>query len=122
MIEITTTEIRAKIIAIFLARDPQSSVFRIVSFAWAGFGACFGPIMLLALFSKRTNLQGAIAGMIAGAVMIFVWKFGVRPTLNIYELLPAFLVNLVVTFVVSQVTPAPSEEIQKTFDEVMEMV
>ena len=81
--------------------------------------------MLLALFSKRTNFSGAIAGMIAGAVMIFVWKFGVRPmggSFIIYELLPAFLVNLIVTFVVSRVTPAPSEEIQKTFDEVMEMV
>ena len=58
------------VIAIFLARDPNSSVFKIVSFAWAGFGAAFGPLVLFALFWKRTNMQGALAGMIAGGVML----------------------------------------------------
>ena len=83
------------VIGIFLARDPDSSVFGIVSFAWAGFGASFGPVMLFALFWKRSNLNGALAGMICGGVMVFVWKYGVRPlggAWNIYELLPAFLI------------------------------
>ena len=77
-------------ISVFLARNPDSSVFYIVSFAWAGFGAAFGPLVLFALFWKRTNLQGALAGMVTGGVMVFVWKYLVRPmggTWNIYELL-----------------------------------
>ena len=66
-------------IGVIIARDPNSSVFGIVSFAWAGFGAAFGPIMLLALFWKRANRYGAIAGMLGGGIMIFVWKFLIKP-------------------------------------------
>ena len=111
------------VIAIFLALDPNSSVFGIVSFAWAGFGAAFGPIMLCALFWKRTNKYGAIAGMITGGAMIFFWKFVIRDVfadtiLNIYELLPAFVLALIVTVVVSLITKAPTSEITDTFDEV----
>ena len=102
------------VIALFFAMDPNSSVFRVVSFAWAGFGATFGPIMLFALFWKRTNKYGAIAGMLAGGVTIFLWKFLVRPlggAWNIYELLPAFLVACVLIVVVSLITRAPEKEI-----------
>lgn len=111
------------IIAIFLARNPGSSVFRIVSFAWAGFGAAFGPVVLAALFWKRTNKYGAIAGMIAGGATVFIWKFIVRvqfadTILNIYELLPAFIVGLIVIVVVSLLTKAPEKEIEDTFNEV----
>ena len=111
------------IVAIFLARDPNSSVFRIVSFAWAGFGAAFGPIMLCALFWKRTNKYGAIAGMLSGGAMVFFWKFVIRTAcagtiLDIYELLPAFILGLVVTIVVSLLTKAPEQEITEQFDEV----
>ena len=67
------------LIAVFLARDPNSSVFNIVSFAWAGFGAVFGPVVLFALFWKRSNWQGALAGMISGGAMVFIWKYLVRP-------------------------------------------
>ena len=108
------------VIAIFLASDPNSSVFGIVSFAWAGFGAVFGPAMLCALFWKRATKGGIIAGMASGGVMIFVWKFLVRPlggALNIYELLPAFVVSLVFIAVVSLITKAPAKEITDTFDE-----
>lgn len=66
-------------IAMIIARDPNSSVFSVVSFAWAGFGAAFGPVILTALFWRRTNKQGALAGMVCGGVMVFVWKFLVRP-------------------------------------------
>ena len=109
------------IIAIILAWDPNSSVFRVVSFAWAGFGATFGPAMLLALFWKRSNRQGILAGLIAGGVMIFVWKYMIAPmggAFAIYELLPAFIINLVIAVVVSLMTEEPSKEIQDTFDEV----
>lgn len=104
----------------FLARDPNSSVFRVVSFAWAGFGAAFGPTMLMALFWKRSNKWGALAGMLTGGVMVFVWKFLIAPlggVWAIYELLPAFLAALVVHVVVSLLTPAPEKELVAAFEE-----
>ena len=109
------------IIAIFLARNPDSSVFKIVSFAWAGFGATFGPIVLLALFWKRSTLQGALSGMVVGGIMVFVWKFLIAPIggiFGIYELLPAFVLALLVNVIVSLATPAPDAEVLATFDEV----
>lgn len=108
-------------IAVIIALDDQSSVFRIVSFAWAGFGATFGPIMLFSLFWKRTSLWGAIAGMSSGAIMIFLWKFIVRPLggiWDIYELLPAFIVSSILIVVVSLLTKAPSKEIEENFEAV----
>ena len=115
------TVIAISVIAVFLAQDPNSSVFGIVSFAWAGFGAAFGPAMLAALFWKRANKQGILSGMVAGAVMIFVWKYMVRPlggVWNIYELLPAFIVAAVCIVVVSLLTAKPDEKMTETFDEV----
>lgn len=121
MVVARVTLIVISIIGVVLAWDSNSNVFKIVSFAWAGFGAAFGPVMLLSLFWKRSNKYGAIAGMLAGGIMIFVWKFAVRPLggiLDIYELLPAFIIGLVVNIVVSLVTPAPEKEITDTFDEI----
>ena len=109
------------IIAMFLASNPNSSVFQIVSFAWAGFGATFGPVMLFALFWKRSNKYGAISGMVAGGIMVFVWKFLVRPmggVLGIYELLPAFIVASIFIVVVSLLTPAPEKEIVDEFESI----
>ena len=108
-------------IAAFLARDPDSSVFRVVSFAWAGFGAAFGPVMLMALFWKRSNKWGALAGMLVGGIMVFVWKFLIAPlggVWAIYELLPAFLCSLVAIVVVSLLTPAPEKSVVQVFEEV----
>ena len=115
------TVIVISIISVFLAQDPNNSVFRIVSFAWAGFGAAFGPVVLLALFWKRSNKNGALAGMITGGVMIFVWKYAIAKlggVFAIYELLPAFILALVVNIVVSLATSAPSKEITDAFDKV----
>lgn len=109
------------IAGVILAWNPNSSVFQIVSFAWAGFGAAFGPVMLLALFWRRSNLYGAIAGMLSGGVMIFVWKFVIRSFggfWDIYELLPAFVFALIVNIIVSLLTKAPSDEITEVFDKV----
>ncbi len=109
------------VIALFLAADPNSNVFQIVSFAWAGFGATFGPAILCALFWKRSNRQGIMAGLIAGGAMIFIWKFLVRPmggALDIYELLPAFIVGCLAIVVVSLATGKPDAEIESVFDEV----
>ena len=112
------------VFGVFLARDPNSSVFTIVSFAWAGFGASFGPAMLCALFWKRANWQGVLAGMLSGGVTIFVWKFLLKPMggiWGIYELLPAFLVSLVVIVAVSLMTKAPEKSLTDTFDAVKAM-
>jgi sodium/proline symporter len=115
------TVILISIIAIFIARDPDSSVFQIVSFAWGGFGAAFGPVVLLSLFWKRSNLQGALAGMITGGAFVFIWKFGIAKLgggFAIYELLPAFLIALVVNVIVSLTTKAPDSEIVNTLENV----
>ena len=107
------------VISTFLASDPNSSVFKIVSFAWAGFGATFGPAILCALFWKRSNLQGMMAGLVTGGVMVFVWKFGIAKLggmFAIYELMPAFLCALVAIIVVSLVTPAPDKSIVESFE------
>ena len=113
------TVIVIAILGVVFARAPESSVSGIVSFAWAGFGAGFGPLVVCALFWKRTTLPGAIAGMAAGGVMVFVWKYLIKPlggVWGIYELLPAFLVSLAVCVVVSLVTPAPEADILAEFD------
>ena len=109
------------IVAAFLARDPDSSVFRVVSFAWAGFGAAFGPVVLFGLFWKRSNKWGALAGMVVGGAMVFIWKYGIATlggALAIYELLPAFIAASVAIIVVSLLTEKPSAEIERIFDEV----
>ncbi|MBR1832877.1 MAG: sodium/proline symporter [Ruminiclostridium sp.] len=107
------------VVAIIIAWDKDSSIFSVVSFAWAGFGATFGPVMLLALLWKRSNKYGAIAGLAAGGVMIFVWKFAVRTlggAFDIYELLPAFIIALLADVIVSLATKAPAKEITDAYD------
>ena len=114
------TVVVISVIAAFIARDPSSSVFEIVSFAWAGFGATFGPVTLMALFWKRSNRAGALAGMVAGGAMVFVWKFLLRPLGGlwaIYELLPAFLLAVAVNVAVSLATKAPEQEILDAFED-----
>ncbi|MBR1629258.1 MAG: sodium/proline symporter, partial [Lachnospiraceae bacterium] len=112
------TVVGIAIVAMVIARDPNSSVFTIVSFAWAGFGASFGPIMLFSLFWRRTTRLAAIAGMLTGGVSVFVWKYLVRPmggAFDLYELLPAFLLSAVVIVAVSLATEEPEQSILDTF-------
>lgn len=114
------TVVAISVVSVVLAWNPNSSVFRIVSFAWAGFGAAFGPLVLAALFWKRTNKYGALAGIISGGVMVFVWKYVIAKLggiFAIYELLPAFIISLIAIVVVSLVTPAPEKAIVDEFDE-----
>lgn len=109
------------VVSMFIARDPDSSIFRIVSFAWAGFGAAFGPLMLFSLFWKRVTRPAAILGLISGGVMVFVWKFLIRPlggAWDIYELLPAFIISAAVIVIVSLATKKPEKEIEDTFESV----
>ncbi len=124
MLTARITLVAVAVLGVVLAWNPDSSVFNIVSFAWAGFGAVFGPAMIMSLFWKRTNAAGVIAGMITGGAMVFIWKYCVRPlggAWNLYELAPAFAVALIFIIVVSLVTKAPDEEIIKEFDEVKAM-
>lgn len=112
------------IIGILIALDENSVIFKIVSFAWAGFGATFGPILLFSLFWKRTNRAGAIAGMLGGGGMVFVWKLLIRPiggVFGIYELLPAFIFACILIVVVSLLTKKPSKEILAEFEAVKAM-
>jgi len=119
MIVARLTVLAVAAIGVVLALDPNSNVFQIVSFAWAGFGAAFGPLMLLSLFWKRTNLWGALAGMITGGATVFIWKFVVRPMggiLNIYELLPAFIVSLFFIVLVSLITGKPKADVVADYE------
>ena len=109
------------LIAMVIAMDQDSVIFKIVSFAWAGFGATFGPIMLFSLFWRRTNKAGAIAGMVGGAGMVFAWKLGISKlggAFAIYELLPAFIFSCICIVIASLVTAPPSKEIEDEFDSV----
>ena len=121
MLAARLTVVIIAVIAAFIARDPNSSIFTIVSFAWAGFGASFGPVMLFSLFWRRTTRTGALAGMISGGAMVFIWKYLVRPiggAWDIYELLPAFLVACAFIIIVSLLTKASEQEILNEFDSI----
>ena len=109
------------LIGVLIALDEDSVIFQIVSFAWAGFGATFGPLMLFSLFWKRINKAGAIAGMVGGAGMVFLWKLVLKPmggVWGIYELLPAFILSSICIVVVSLLTAPPSKEVEEDFEAV----
>lgn len=109
------------LVGVVIALDENSVIFSIVSFAWAGFGATFGPLMIFSLFWKRINKAGAIAGMVSGAGMVFLWKLVISKlggVFGIYELLPAFIFSCICIVVVSLLTKAPSKEIEEDFEAV----
>jgi sodium/proline symporter len=113
------TLVLISVIAMIIALDENSVIFTVVSFAWAGFGATFGPIMLFSLFWKRVTRSGAIAGMLSGGTMVFVWKLLIKPiggVFGIYELFPAFVVSCIFIIAVSLLSQKPSEEIRKEFE------
>ena len=110
------------VIAALIALDEDSVIFSIVSFAWAGFGATFGPLMIFSLFWKRTTRAGAIAGMLGGGGMVFLWKFAIARlggAFAIYELLPAFIFSAILIVCVSLLTKKPSAEVEADFDAVV---
>ena len=102
-----------------IALDENSVIFTLVSFAWAGFGATFGPVILFSLFWKRMNRAGALAGMLTGGISVFVWKLALKPLgglFGIYELLPAFLLACIAIIAVSLLSKKPSSEIEAEFE------
>ena len=113
------------VIAYLIALNPDSSIMLLVSDAWAGLGAAFGPLVLLSLFWKRTNTQGAVAGVITGGVTVILWDYipfvngqTIGTVTSLYSLLPGFILSFIVIVVASLMTPAPSEEIMREFESV----
>ena len=107
------------IIAAILALVPNDTVLGLVSFAWAGFGAAFGPIVLLSLYWRKLTNWGALAGMVTGTATVFIWK---AFETGLYELLPAFIVATVVAVVVSLATYRRNDEIEREFSDTGAMV
>lgn len=106
-------------IAYMIARDPNNSVMGLVSYAWAGFGAAFGPIIIFSLFWKRTTRNAALGGMISGGLMVILWKQLSGGIFDLYEIVPGFILSCIVIYVVTILDKeGPSEEIQKEFDRV----
>ncbi|MCT1576478.1 sodium/proline symporter PutP [Oceanobacillus kimchii] len=103
-------------IAIIFAWQKNDTILGLVSFAWAGFGAAFGPVVLLSLFWRKTTGTGALWGMIVGAITVFLW--GYSPLADyLYELVPGFILSTIVIVVVSILTYKPNPEVEKEFDE-----
>jgi sodium/proline symporter len=114
------TMLAVTVFGILIAVSGNQSIFRVVSYAWAGLGAAFGPLILFSLFWKRTTLPAAVAGMLTGGIMVIVWKNVIARRggpFAVYELLPAFILSALVIFVVSLATKKPSAEIEKEFEE-----
>jgi len=107
------------IIAALLAISPNDSILGLVSFAWAGFGAAFGPIVLLSLYWRKLTNWGALAGMVAGAAAVFIWK---AFNTGLYELLPAFIIAMIVAVVVSLATYRRNDEIEQEFTDTGTMI
>ncbi|MEG9297619.1 sodium/proline symporter PutP [Mangrovibacillus sp. Mu-81] len=106
------------ILAIFLGYDRDSKVLELVSYAWAGFGAAFGPVVILSLFWKRMTRNGALAGMITGAATVIIWKQLSGGLFDIYEILPGFIFATLAIVIFSFVGNGPTKEIQEEFDTV----
>ncbi|MBB1508686.1 sodium/proline symporter PutP [Tessaracoccus sp. MC1756] len=106
------------VIALLLAiNDDNPAVLLLVAFAWAGFGASFGPTIILSLFWRRLTSQGALWGMVSGAVVAFVWGRTETLSSTLYEIVPGFLANLLVAVVVSLLTAPPAPEVVDEFEE-----
>ncbi len=118
------TLVAVLLFGIVIALDENSSIFNVVSYAWAGFGASFGPLMLMSLYWRRTNFAGALAGMVSGAATVLVWHSFVKPLggiFGVYELLPAFVVALLAIVTVSKLTKEPAKEVTDEFDTYREL-
>lgn len=118
------TVIVVAVIAYIIALDPNSSIMGLVSNAWAGLGASFGPIVLMSLYWRRTNLPGAVAGIASGALTVIIWDYipvagsTLAERTGLYSLVIGFAVSLALIIIVSLCTKAPQDEILQEFDDV----
>lgn len=108
--------ISVALIAVFIAIDQDSTVLGLVSYAWAGFGSAFGPLVLCSLFWKRTNKYGAYAGIIVGGLTSIIWAQLSGGIFDLYEIVPGFFFGLIAIVVVSLLTPAPESEVANEFE------
>jgi sodium/proline symporter len=104
------------LLAIFFASNPESSVLSLVAYAWAGFGAAFGPVVILSLFWKRMTRNGALAGMVVGALSVIVWKQLSGGLFDVYEILPGFIFCTLACIGISLLGRPPCEEVQSQFE------
>lgn len=113
------------VVAVFLAQDRNSSILSLVSNAWAGFGAAFGPVVILSLYWKKMNRNGALAGMLSGAVMVLFWIYapitinGASLSSTLYEIVPGFIVSFIAVVTVSNLTHKSQPDIENTFDQML---
>lgn len=105
------------VIACILALDPKDSIMGIVSNAWAGFGAAFGPAIILSLYWKRLTLKGTVAGIIGGAGTVIIWEYLLHWSGYLYSIIPGFAVSIILTVIVSLIDKEPSDEVKALFDE-----
>ena len=111
------------LVAIYIARDPDSRVLGLVAYAWAGFGAAFGPVVVLSLFWQRMTRNGALAGMVLGAATVLFWIYapvlegGAALTTVVYEMVPGFLICTAAAILVSLLGSPPPEDVVRTFEE-----
>lgn len=122
------TVVAVAVLAVLIAWNPDSSIMGLVSNAWAGLGSAFGPIVLMSLFWRRTNLPGAVAGIVSGGLTVIIWDYiplvggaTLGAATGIYSLAVGFVLSILFIIVVSLATKAPSMEILKEFDEVAKM-
>lgn len=104
--------------AILMALDRDSTVLALVAYAWAGFGASFGPVVILSLFWRRMTRNGALAGMVAGAITVIVWKQLTGGIFDLYEILPSFIVATLTIVMVSLAGREPPESVRAAHDAV----
>lgn len=103
------------VLAIFIAMNPNSKVLGLVAYAWAGFGAAFGPLIILSLFWKRMTSNAALVGMIVGALTVIIWK-NTMGAIGLYEIVPGFILSFISIVVVSLLDKAPSQEVVERFE------
>lgn len=106
------------LIAVWLASNPDSKVLGLVAYAWGGFGAAFGPVIILSLFWKRMTRNGALVGMVLGAATVIIWKQLEGGIFDVYEILPGFILCALGIVVVSLLDKLPSKEIMQQFDSI----
>ena len=110
------------VIAVILAWPNNETILGLVSFAWAGFGGAFGPLVILSLYWKKITKAGALSGMITGAIIVGVWGNISVLSDTLYEIFPAFILNLIITFIVSKMTYRQNLEIEAEFDESLRLL
>src|SRR5699024_589646 len=108
------------LVAVLIATDPESGVLELVEYAWAGFGASFGPTIVLALFWRRITRNGALAGIIVGALTVIIWgDFLSGGIFDLYEIVAGYFLNPIVT-IIDSLMGRPTKEMEAEYDATME--